>query len=185
MDVKDPGAAVPDEARGDTERPTRGARVRGGRGGRDVAGYVWDVASRAVSHVVLHRRDGRLVALSHDELDRMPGLGRSTPTGSGLVPEDPREAGLVPVEVHLEQVEPVHLLANEARAELRAAGFTDDEIDAWARDFVAQQGAGDARDLIVWIRLEEESSRPRATGARGGAAPRVPGSRPSLPEEDR
>jgi hypothetical protein len=75
-----------------------------------------------------------------------------------LNPEDPRVAGLGPVEVPIEEVEPAHLLANEARAALRRVGFTDDEIDGWAREFVARRGAGSADDLLAWIRLEENSS---------------------------
>lgn len=75
-----------------------------------------------------------------------------------LIPEDPREAGLPPVELTIEEIEPAHLLANEARSELRRVGFTDDEIDGWAREFVARCGAGDAEDLVAWTAQQEQSS---------------------------
>jgi hypothetical protein len=72
-----------------------------------------------------------------------------------LIPENPRDAGLSPEELTVEEVEPAHLLANEARTELRRVGFTDDEIDDWARELVARYGAGDAADLLAWIAQEE------------------------------
>jgi hypothetical protein len=75
-----------------------------------------------------------------------------------LIPEDPRDAGLPPVELPIEDVEPAHVLANDSRDDLRRRGFTDDEIDDWAREFVAERGGGDTDELIAWIRLEEKSS---------------------------
>ena len=75
---------------------------------------------------------------------------------AALIPEDPRDAALPPVELTVEEVEPAHLLANEARRELRRVGFTDDEVDGWAREFVAQFGEGSAEELIAWIAREEE-----------------------------
>ena len=74
-----------------------------------------------------------------------------------LIPEDPADAGLAPVELEIEGVEPAHVLANDARDALRRLGFIDDEIDDWAREFVAQEGAGDVDEFIEWIRLEEKS----------------------------
>jgi hypothetical protein len=82
-----------------------------------------------------------------------------------LVPEEPRDAGLPPVEVTIEEVEPERLLANDSRDALRREGFTDDEIDDWAREFIAQHGAGETEDLMEWIRQQEKSSR------RGSAEP--------------
>jgi hypothetical protein len=76
-----------------------------------------------------------------------------------LIPEDPRDAGLPPVDVTIEEVEPARLLANESREELRREGFTDDEIDDWVREFIARYGAGETDDLVEWIRLQEKSSR--------------------------
>ena len=75
-----------------------------------------------------------------------------------LIPEAARDAGLPAVELTIEEVEPAHLLANEARGELLRVGFTDDEVDGWAREFVAQFGGGSAEDLIAWIEREEQSS---------------------------
>jgi hypothetical protein len=69
--------------------------------------------------------------------------------------ESPQQAGLRPVAVDIEEVEPAHILANDAREGMRAMGFTDDAIDAWAREFVGRAGAGDVADLRRWIRSEE------------------------------
>jgi hypothetical protein len=77
------------------------------------------------------------------------------PTPDGLVPEDPRDAGLPPATLDIEEVEPAHELANDARQRLRADGFTDDEIDDWAREFAAQESAGDVDAFIEWIRVHE------------------------------
>jgi hypothetical protein len=78
------------------------------------------------------------------------------PTPDGLEPEDPRDAGLPPATLDIEEVEPAHELANQARSRLQADGFTDDEIDDWAREFAANEGgAGDADALVEWIRARE------------------------------
>ena len=76
-----------------------------------------------------------------------------------LIPEDPRDAGLPPVELTIEDVEPAHALANDARDALRVRGFIDDEIDDWAREFIAQRGAGDVDEFIAWIRVQEGPSQ--------------------------
>src|SRR2546423_15453128 len=75
-----------------------------------------------------------------------------------LIPEDPSDAGLPTIDLSTEDVEPAHTLANDARDELRRRGFIDDEIDDWAREFVARAGAGDVDEFIAWIRLQEKSS---------------------------
>jgi hypothetical protein len=77
------------------------------------------------------------------------------PKPDGLVPEDPSDAGLPPATLDIEEVEPAHELANEARQRLRADGFSDDEIDDWAREFAAEEGSGDADAFIAWIRVHE------------------------------
>ena len=88
-------------------------------------------------------------------------------TTADLIPEGPRDAGLPPEKLTIEEIEPAHLLANEARGDLRRLGFTDDEIDGWARDFVARQGAGVEGELLAWIAREEQSApEPSANGAK-------------------
>lgn len=136
-----------------------------------IAGYVWDLRARAISEVVVRLHDGRLRALSWHERGTPPRLRRRIWDDGTLIPEDPRDAGLLPVELNLEDLEPAHLLANEAREELRTAGFTDDEVDDWARAFVAHRGAGDFGDLVAWIRLEEE---PTPTPPPNATAPVTP-----------
>jgi hypothetical protein len=73
-----------------------------------------------------------------------------------LTPERPRDAG-VPEEVpeQLSAIEGARTLANEARARLRADGFTDDQIDQWARTFITENDAGTVDDFVAWIRGQE------------------------------
>ena len=80
-----------------------------------------------------------------------------------VVPEDPRDAGFRPVVLELEQLEPAHLLANEARLELRQRGFTDDEIDNWAREFLAHRDTATGDDLAAWIHVAESTTPPEPT----------------------
>ncbi len=80
-----------------------------------------------------------------------------------LIPEDPADAGLPFVTLTIEEVEPAHLLANEARSGLRRVGFTDDEMDDWAREFVARNGAGDADELLAWTARVQQSALERST----------------------
>jgi hypothetical protein len=75
----------------------------------------------------------------------------------GLVPEDPSDVGLEPVEVDIVDVEPMHELANEAREELRKLGFDDNEIDDWAREYVAHEGPGDVDEFIAWVQQQERA----------------------------
>jgi hypothetical protein len=78
----------------------------------------------------------------------------------------PDETGLPPVELDIEEVEPAHAFANDARAELRTFGFSDDAIDGWAREYVAHGGSGDVAELLAWIRAQEQSTN----GGRRSAA---------------
>lgn len=73
-----------------------------------------------------------------------------------LTPERPRDAG-VPEEVPeaLSAIEGAHILANEARERLRGDGFTDDEVDQWAKTFITEVGTGDVDELIAWIGRQE------------------------------
>jgi AcrR family transcriptional regulator len=70
-------------------------------------------------------------------------------------PEDPQEEGIAVPEPTIEEVEPVHLLANEARGALTARGFSDEQIDEWARTFIAECDGGTAEDLLAWISEHE------------------------------
>jgi hypothetical protein len=73
-----------------------------------------------------------------------------------LTPERPRDAG-VPEEVpeELSAIEGARILANEARERLRADGFTDDQIDQWARTFITENDAGTVDDFVAWIKRQE------------------------------
>lgn len=66
-------------------------------------------------------------------------------------PEDPQDTGVPEGEPEDTQIEPARLLANEARDELTDRGFTDDQIDRWARTYVSEVGPGDVPTFIEWI----------------------------------
>jgi hypothetical protein len=69
-----------------------------------------------------------------------------------LKPERPRDAG-VPEETPdaLSAIEGARTLANEARERLHREGFTDDQIDEWAKTFITEDDAGSVSDFIAWI----------------------------------
>jgi hypothetical protein len=71
------------------------------------------------------------------------------------VPVTPEEVG-VPEEVpDLPQIEGARLLGNDARERLRADGFDDQQIDAWAETFIAEVGSGTVDEFVAWISREE------------------------------
>lgn len=73
-----------------------------------------------------------------------------------VTPERPRDAGLPEDEPDVTQVEPVHLLANDARDRLQMQGFTDDQIDRWAATYVGEVGQSATVDeFISWIAAKE------------------------------
>ncbi len=108
---------------------------------------------------VLDRNDDELrLALTRADIDRLEQVREAPAGSSALVPLDPADLGLEPVEVDISDVEPMHEVANEARDDLRKQGFSDDEIDDWARQFVAARGPGDEIDFITWVRTQEHRS---------------------------
>ena len=72
-----------------------------------------------------------------------------------LRPEHPHDAGVPELDPPPLQYEGAELLANEARPLLHRKGFTDDEIDEWARSYIALEHSGDVPSFVTWIeRLE-------------------------------
>jgi len=80
-----------------------------------------------------------------------------------VTPDMPSDDGVVEPELGTLEVEGARLLGNEARARLRADGFDDDEIDAWANAYyVAPDGGqdeGDVDGLLEWIAKEQAQGR--------------------------
>lgn len=72
-----------------------------------------------------------------------------------LVPEPPHCAGVAEAIPGSDGIEGAHVLADEAREQLRPFGFTDDEIDAWAEAFVAEEHSGDIETFVGWIAEQE------------------------------
>jgi hypothetical protein len=48
------------------------------------------------------------------------------------------------------EVESAHLLANDSRQRLRAEGFSDEDIDRLADDFIAEDRGEDTEAFIDW-----------------------------------
>jgi hypothetical protein len=84
-------------------------------------------------------------------------------TPDDIFPESPRSEGLERPELRTVEVEGARLLANDARPRLRADGFTDDQIDAWAITFYTRpeggRDEGSTEDLVAFIRAEEAAGR--------------------------
>lgn len=72
-----------------------------------------------------------------------------------LHPAEPEDEGVEEEEPPPMQYEGSRLLANEVRPELRATGFSDHQIDAWAETFIAEFGDGEAEDLLAWMAERE------------------------------
>lgn len=73
-----------------------------------------------------------------------------------LSPESPQDAGLPDADdTRIEDVEPLHLLVNEARPRLEADGFTDAQILRWAEAFFEAHREGDVDEFVAWIREQE------------------------------
>lgn len=71
-------------------------------------------------------------------------------------PGDPEEYGVESETPDLAQIEAARLLANDARQQLRARGFSDEQIRHWAETFVAEEGGtADLPDFLDWIESRE------------------------------
>lgn len=56
----------------------------------------------------------------------------------------------------LAQIEAARLLANDARQQLQARGFSDEQIREWAETYVAEEGGtADLPDFFNWIDSRE------------------------------
>ena len=67
--------------------------------------------------------------------------------------QDPATPGEVP-EPEASEVESARLLANQARAELGAAGFSDQRIDELASEFIARDIGEGLEEFLRWARAE-------------------------------
>lgn len=83
------------------------------------------------------------------------GIGMTDSTDSPE-PETPAEADVLEETPDLAQIEPAHILANDAGETLEAEGFTHDEILSWAETYVASMGGtADVGDFVDWIAEQE------------------------------
>jgi hypothetical protein len=74
-------------------------------------------------------------------------------------PGEPEDHGVPTRDPDAMQLEPARLLANDARGDLRARGFEDDEIDAWAKTYVEEVGPGDVATFVSWIDARQPPER--------------------------
>lgn len=69
-----------------------------------------------------------------------------------LTPARPSDEGVPEGTPDLAQIEPAHILANQARDRLESRGFSYPQIREWAEVFVAREGGtADVQDFIDWI----------------------------------
>ena len=74
-----------------------------------------------------------------------------TDAEKALLPASPDDYGLPPADLTTEGDESAAELAQAAREQLRGAGFTDSQVDAWAASYVYELGNGKVEDLIGWM----------------------------------
>lgn len=74
-----------------------------------------------------------------------------------LEPDTPQEEDVPAPEPDDAHREGANLLANEARAELRAAGFDDEQIRRWAEAYVDHERSGDAQRFIAWVHAQQRT----------------------------
>lgn len=72
-------------------------------------------------------------------------------------PERPHESGVPEKSPDLAQIEAARQLATDARPALAGRGFSDHEIEEWAKTFIADEGSGDVGDFVAWIRRRQET----------------------------
>lgn len=66
-------------------------------------------------------------------------------------PMEPEEVGVEEKTPDAMQVEAAKKLAVDARERLHREGFDDEQIDEWARTFIAEEGDGDVETFVAWI----------------------------------
>jgi hypothetical protein len=101
-------------------------------------------------------------ALSADDGDYPPGPLAGVKRGATSDPGYPQPQAA--------EVESARLLANDARQTLRAAGFSDEDIDRLADDFIAEDRGEETGGFIAWA----HRVRRAAQAARGSASPAEP-----------
>jgi len=70
-------------------------------------------------------------------------------------PTKPEDVGVAEEVPELMQIEGARTLGNDARERLRADGFDDQQIDAWAETFIAEVSSGTVDQFVAWIARQE------------------------------
>jgi hypothetical protein len=97
-------------------------------------------------------------ALASDDRDHPPGPLASVKRGETSDPGYVQPQGA--------EVESARLLANDARQTLLAAGFSDEDIDRLADDFIAEDRGEETEAFIDWAHRVRRATVHAAQGAR-------------------
>lgn len=147
-------------------------------GGRHVGHLSGMRVDRATSHIdalivdVGHRWHHRHVLVPMDAVDEFsdalvevrgsraqlrhrPAPGDAD-RSSDLIAQAPEDAGVAGGDPGTAHVEAAHLLADQAEDTLRARGFTQAQIVAWADAYTRDEGSGDVTDFITWIEARQQ-----------------------------
>lgn len=73
-------------------------------------------------------------------------------------PTSPEDVGVAEEVPDLPQIEGARTLGNAARERLRADGFDDQQIDAWAETFIAEVSSGTVEQFVAWIARQERDA---------------------------
>lgn len=74
-----------------------------------------------------------------------------------MKPEHPHDAGIPEEHADRSHMEGARILADQARSELSALGFTAQEIGEWSETYLAEEGSGDVDSFLAWIKQREDA----------------------------
>lgn len=80
------------------------------------------------------------------------------PEQRNLEPGPPAESDVEPTDADFSRTEGAHVLASEARDQLTAAGFREDQILDWAESYVSETGGGSVDAFITWVEDRQAGS---------------------------
>jgi len=92
------------------------------------------------------------------EIRRMPSADERRQQRHALIPEAPHDVDVAESEPDSAHVEAARVLADEAKDELGAHGFSEEEIRHWAEAYCREQRSGDLETFLAWIDLREHQS---------------------------
>lgn len=134
------------------------------RASRRITGCIVDVGHRwrhrhvLVPASAIERLSETIVSLRGDrrEIMHLPApADQHDHAADDLEPMQPDALGVDDREPDTAHTEAAHLIADQARATLRARGFTDAEIRHWADAYLRTEHSGDTDRFLAWIDTRE------------------------------